>query len=30
MRVFRYPVFLGGACAAGALAVFLLYVSRGL
>jgi formate hydrogenlyase subunit 4 len=30
MRVFRYPVFLGGAFAAGALAVFLLFVSRGL
>jgi formate hydrogenlyase subunit 4 len=29
MRVFRYPVFLGGAFAAGALAVFLLFVSRG-
>jgi len=28
MRVFRYPVFLGGAFAAGALAVFLLFVSR--
>jgi formate hydrogenlyase subunit 4 len=30
MRVFRYPVFLGGAFAAGALAVFLLFVSRNL
>jgi len=30
MRVFRYPVFLGGAFAAGALAVFLLFVSRSL
>jgi formate hydrogenlyase subunit 4 len=30
MRVFRYPVFLGGAFAASALAVFLLFVSRGL
>jgi formate hydrogenlyase subunit 4 len=30
MRVFRYPVFLGGAFAAAALAVFLLFVSRGL
>ncbi len=29
MRVFRYPMFLGGAFAAGALAVFLLFVSRG-
>lgn len=29
MRVFRYPAFLGGAFAAGALAVFLLFVSRG-
>jgi formate hydrogenlyase subunit 4 len=29
MRVFRYPVFLGSAFAAGALAVFLLFVSRG-
>ena len=28
MRVFRYPVFLGGAFAAAALAVFLLFVSR--
>ena len=28
MRVFRYPVFLGSAFAAGALAVFLLFVSR--
>lgn len=28
MRVFRYPIFLGGAFAAGALAVFLLFVSR--
>jgi formate hydrogenlyase subunit 4 len=28
MRVFRYPVFLGGAFAAGALAAFLLFVSR--
>jgi formate hydrogenlyase subunit 4 len=30
MRLFRYPVFLGGAFAAAALAVFLLFVSRGL
>jgi formate hydrogenlyase subunit 4 len=30
MRVFRYPIFLGGAFAAAALAVFLLFVSRGL
>ena len=30
MRVFRYPVFLGGAFVAGALAVFLLFVSRSL
>ena len=30
MRVFRYPIFLGSAFAAGALAVFLLFVSRGL
>jgi formate hydrogenlyase subunit 4 len=29
MRVFRYPTFLGGAFAAAALAVFLLFVSRG-
>jgi formate hydrogenlyase subunit 4 len=29
MRVFRYPVFLGGAFAAAALAVFLLFVSTG-
>jgi formate hydrogenlyase subunit 4 len=29
MRVFRYPIFLGGAFAGGALAVFLLFVSRG-
>ena len=29
MRVFRYPVFLGGAFAAAALAVFLQFVSRG-
>jgi formate hydrogenlyase subunit 4 len=29
MRVFRYPLFLGGAFAATALAVFLLFVSRG-
>ena len=29
MRVFRYPMFLGGAFAAAALAVFLLFVSRG-
>ena len=28
MRVFRYPIFLGSAFAAGALAVFLLFVSR--
>jgi formate hydrogenlyase subunit 4 len=28
MRVFRYPTFLGGAFAASALAVFLLFVSR--
>ncbi len=30
MRVFRYPVFLGAAFAAAVLAVFLLFVSRGL
>jgi formate hydrogenlyase subunit 4 len=30
MRVFRYPVFLGGSFVAGALAVFLLFVSRSL
>jgi len=30
MRVFRYPVFLGGAFATAALAVFLLFVSQGL
>jgi formate hydrogenlyase subunit 4 len=30
MRVFRYPIFLGGAFAAAALAVFLLFVSGGL
>ena len=29
MRVFRYPVFLGGAFAAAALAVFLLFVPKG-
>ena len=29
MRAFRYPIFLGGAFAASALAVFLLFVSRG-
>jgi len=29
MRVFRYPIFLGGAFAAAALAVFLLFVSQG-
>jgi formate hydrogenlyase subunit 4 len=29
MRVFRYPIFLGGAFAAAALAVFLLFVSVG-
>jgi formate hydrogenlyase subunit 4 len=29
MRVFRYPVFLGGAFATAALAVFLLFVSQG-
>ena len=29
MRVFRYPIFLGGAFAASALAVFLLFGSRG-
>jgi formate hydrogenlyase subunit 4 len=29
MRVFRYPIFLGSAFAAGALAVFLLFVSKG-
>jgi formate hydrogenlyase subunit 4 len=29
MRVFRYPVFVGGAFAAAALAVFLLFVSQG-
>jgi formate hydrogenlyase subunit 4 len=28
MRVFRYPIFLGGAFAAGSLAVFLLFVSQ--
>ena len=28
MRVFRYPIFLGASFAAGALAVFLLFVSR--
>jgi formate hydrogenlyase subunit 4 len=28
MRVFRYPIFIGSAFAAGALAVFLLFVSR--
>jgi formate hydrogenlyase subunit 4 len=28
MRVFRYPVFLGGAFAAASLAVFLLFVSQ--
>jgi formate hydrogenlyase subunit 4 len=28
MRVFRYPIFLGGAFAASALAVFLLFVSQ--
>jgi formate hydrogenlyase subunit 4 len=28
MRVFRYPIFLGGAFAAAALAVFLLFVSK--
>ncbi len=28
MRVFRYPIFLGSAFAAGALAVFLLFVSQ--
>ena len=28
MRVFRYPIFLGSAFAASALAVFLLFVSR--
>ena len=28
MRVFRYPIFLGSAFAAAALAVFLLFVSR--
>ena len=28
MRVFRYPIFLGGAFAAAALAVFLLFVSQ--
>jgi formate hydrogenlyase subunit 4 len=30
MRVFRYPIFLGGAFAAASLAVFLLFVSQGL
>src|SRR5262245_12107019 len=30
MRVFRYPAFLGGSFAAGALALFLLFVSRSL
>ena len=29
MRVFRYPIFLGSAFAAAALAVFLLFVSKG-
>ena len=29
MRVFRYPIFLGSAFVAGALAVFLLFVSKG-
>ena len=29
MRVFRYPVFVGSAFAAAALAVFLLFVSKG-
>ncbi|KAB2883925.1 MAG: formate hydrogenlyase [Pseudorhodoplanes sp.] len=29
MRVFRYPIFLGGAFATAALAVFLLFVSQG-
>jgi formate hydrogenlyase subunit 4 len=29
MRVFRYPIFLGGAFASAALAVFLLFVSKG-
>ena len=29
MRVFRYPIFLGSAFAAVALAVFLLFVSKG-
>jgi formate hydrogenlyase subunit 4 len=29
MRVFRYPLFVGGAFAAAALAVFLLFVSKG-
>jgi formate hydrogenlyase subunit 4 len=29
MRVFRYPIFLGGAFASAALAVFLLFVSQG-
>jgi hypothetical protein len=28
MRVFRYPIFLGGAFAAASLAVFLLFVSQ--
>ena len=28
MRVFRYPIFLGGAFAAAALAVFLRFVSQ--
>jgi formate hydrogenlyase subunit 4 len=29
MRVFRYPIFVGGAFASAALAVFLLFVSKG-
>jgi hypothetical protein len=29
MRVFRYPIFVGSAFAAAALAVFLLFVSQG-
>jgi formate hydrogenlyase subunit 4 len=29
MRVFRYPLFVGSAFAAAALAVFLLFVSKG-
>jgi formate hydrogenlyase subunit 4 len=29
MRVFRYPIFVGSAFAAAALAVFLLFVSKG-